>query len=965
MKRLLLLTPLVIVIGGRASALAVSELEGQSPCQLDEATRAYAAGNFDEASRLTTACLADRPSSEARVQSYVLRAKLSLAIDDIDGAQQAVRLLLGAMPDFAPGLDDPPRFVRMVAQSKREIARNTTSSVSKMNESLLEAPATVVVVTGEQIKRRGYLDLEAVLHDLPGFDITRSNGYTYANLFQRGYRSDTTNRTLFLVDGVEQNDLYSNTAHISRQYPLTNIDRIEVVYGPASTMYGANAFLGVINVITKDSDDMIAEGKNFGAEVQGGGGQWNTRWLDGTVAGRFRSATLSLTGRVYKSDEFDLSRFDNWNYDPAVFGTAAAKAQYDRFLFSSNFGAVIKDLFGSARFEDPFNPISLDRNAYRSSFNRKPVKYSDLTDDWMVAGKLRIKNFLAGVQVWQQREGATGEGTDMEAPGALNGNVWLPRQTTFFVRYAEPLSGSLTFSYLGSAKVHSLGAGSSVFSMNGYLNGPFNLANLYPFFFEDFSKSDGDPAFWAQTVVAQSSNQIRNELNLVYRHANSLSIVSGLDLRNGSIQADYVQGTDCPPAQSLLSLFTGDQLRDVVSIFADDALVQGRIAQLIGFGPARPGVWVQCTPTGLPATLPDSGGEHFAVRDLGAFAQASYEPVPAIKLVAGGRVDNNEIRQGSGFGTVFTPRLGIVHSRRGFVAKAMYSEAFKDPSNFEKFSTLPGILDRPNSDLEPERARNFEVSAGRRWTNLNADVSVYRTTYSNLVALAPDSLANHPQVQVFIRAVSSRLPASISLDSALQGTGSAELTSAIRDALATERPEVIRQIFQAPIFIQRFENAGALRVWGVQANASYQLRGIDLFGNYTYTNPIFTTPTHEIAAPTRARSTRVGDIASHHLNLGGQKRWRQLDTSVRMNFVGTRPTVLSNSLSEVPRYAVLNAAVTYLDVVPRLSAQLVMNNIFNTQYFDPGVRTADNTRFASRIPQPGRSIFFRLMTRLF
>jgi outer membrane receptor protein involved in Fe transport len=942
--------------GGRAYA--------QSQCQLDEATRAYAAGNFDEASQLIGACLADRPSTEERVQSYALRAKLALATDDIDGAQQAVTLLLGAMPDFAPSLDDPPRFVRMVAQLKREIARNTTSSVSKMNESLLEAPATIIVVTAEQIRRRGYLDLEAVLHDLPGFDITRSNGYTYANVFQRGYRSDTTNRTLFLVDGVEQNDLYSNTAHISRQYPLTNIDRVEVVYGPASTMYGANAFLGVINVITKDSDDMIPEGRNIGLDAQAGGGSWSTRWVDATVAGRFRSATLSLTGRVYKSDEFDLSRFSNWNYNPADFAVQAAKNQYDRYLFGSDFGAVIKDLFGDSRFEDPFNPISLDQRAYKTSFNGQPVRYSDLTDDWMIAGKLRIKNFTAGVQSWRQREGAIGEGTDMEGPGALNGNVWVPRQTTFFARYVEPLSGSLTFSYLGHAKVHSLGSGSSVFSMNGYLNGPFNLANLYPFFFEDFTKSDGDPAFWAQTVVAESSNQIRNELNLVYRHANVLSIVGGVDLRNGSIQADYVQGTNCPPAQSLLSFFSGDQLRDVVSVFADDALVQGRISQLLGFGPIRPGVWVQCTPTALPATLPNSGGEHFAVRDIGAFAQASYEPVPAIKLVAGGRVDNDDISQGSGFGTVFTPRFGIVHSRRGFVAKAMYSEAFKDPSNFEKFSTLPGILGRPNTDLQPERARNFEVSAGRRWTKLNADVSVYRTTYSDLVALAPDSLATHPDVQAFLKAVRDRLPASLSLEDALQGSGSEELTDAIRGAVATERPQVIKDIFEAPIFIQRFENAGSLRVWGVQANASYQLRGIDLFGNYTYTNPIFTTPTNEATSPTRTPTNRVGDIASHHLNLGAQGRWRQLDTSVRMNYVGTRPTVLSNSLSDIPRYAVVNAAVTYLDIVPHLSAQLVLNNIFNTQYFDPGVRTADNVRFAARIPQPGRSIFFRVLTRI-
>ncbi len=62
---------------------------------------------------------------------------------------------------------------------------------------------------------------------------------------------------MLLIDGVEDNDLASSTAWISRQFPLSNIDRIEVVYGPASTMYGANAFAGVINVITKEPEQVV------------------------------------------------------------------------------------------------------------------------------------------------------------------------------------------------------------------------------------------------------------------------------------------------------------------------------------------------------------------------------------------------------------------------------------------------------------------------------------------------------------------------------------------------------------------------------------------------------------------------------------------------------------------------------------------------------------------------------------
>ena len=962
MRRVLLFAWMVLVLEGRAFA--------QPPCQIDEAARAYTAGNFDQALASIAACLAGRPPDDERIQAYALRAKVALAVDDVDAAQQAIRELIGVMPDFAASLDDPPRFVRMVGQLRRELARRTTSSVSKMNESLMEAPATVIVVTADQIKRRGYLDLEAVLHDLPGFDISRSNGYSYSNIYQRGYRSDTTNRTLFLVDGVEQNDLHTNTAHISRQFPLTNIDRLEVVYGPASTMYGANAFLGVINVITKDPDDLIAEGKSFGAEVQAGGGAWSTKFLDGTVAGRFRNATVSLTGRVYKSNEWDLSRFPNWNYAPEDYNSAAARNQYDKYLFGSGLGKVLGGGFGALRFSDPFNPVTLDGQALKGTANGKPIRYSDLTDDWMMSGKLKVKNFTVGVQAWQRREGATAEGTDMEVPGALNGNMWIPHETSFFVRYAEQLSGNLSFSYLGQAKVHAVEPGSSVFSANGYLNGPLDAFALLPV----DNNEDGFPAFWTHSVVAQSSNQIRNELNLVYRRANTLSVVSGLDLRNGSIQADYVKGTDCVPVAPLFSDFKDDDLGAAVNRFANNFAVTERIIQLFAFAPPTGGVWVRCNRTGAPASLPQGGGDHFAVRDIGAFVQASYKPIETVKFVGGWRIDNDQISQGTGFGTVFTPRLGIVYSPRGFVTKATYAEAFKDPSNFEQFSTVPGVLDRPDLRLQPERARNFELSLGRQWGRFTADVAAYQATYTNLVTLTPDALAFDPEVIAFLNVLESRMPPGILTEVAPPGTlGAAfdnlfrltgEITKNLPGAIASVPTKVIRKVFDDPIFTQRFQNANALRARGVQSNASFQYRNVDLFGNYTYTSPMFTKTTRELRLDSRSPSLRVGDIASHHLNLGAQIRSGKLDTSIRVNFVGSRQTVLSNPQSDVPRYTVANAAVSY-DFLPGLTAQLVVNNLFDAQYRDPGVRTADNIRFASSIPQPGRSIFLKLLARVF
>ena len=140
------------------------------------------------------------------------------------------------------------------------------------------------MITEEEIENRGYHDLEALLHDLPGFDISQSNGILYSNIYQRGYRSVNTDRTLILVDGVEENDIWGNFVYLSRQYPLSNIESVEVIYGPSSTIYGANAFLGVISINTKKASQLIKEDNKVGANIQAGYGQWNTRYLDATFA---------------------------------------------------------------------------------------------------------------------------------------------------------------------------------------------------------------------------------------------------------------------------------------------------------------------------------------------------------------------------------------------------------------------------------------------------------------------------------------------------------------------------------------------------------------------------------------------------------------------------------------------------------------------------------------------------------
>ena len=121
---------------------------------------------------------------------------------------------------------------------------------------LPEVPATVRVITAEDIRRRGYRYLHELLRDQPGFDVTWQQGL-YGSIFaQRGLDQPENLRTLVLIDGVPDNNISQGSAYIKHTYGLEGVRQVEIVYGPASALYGANAFTGIINIVTKDGADI-------------------------------------------------------------------------------------------------------------------------------------------------------------------------------------------------------------------------------------------------------------------------------------------------------------------------------------------------------------------------------------------------------------------------------------------------------------------------------------------------------------------------------------------------------------------------------------------------------------------------------------------------------------------------------------------------------------------------------------
>ncbi len=200
----------------------------------------------------------------------------------------------------------------------------TVQTASGTGETLVDAPASMVVITAKQIKQRAYHNIVEVLQDVPGFDVTILNGPMYANSYQRGYRLPFMSRTLFMINGVVDNMLWSDEAALSRQYPLSNIKRIEILYGPASAVYGPNAFLGIINLITYDGSDLEV-GKTSG-EINLLAGNFQSRGIDFHVQSKpLDDWSFSIGGKLFSSNEADLSGqwgfTDNEQYaNPAIWG---------------------------------------------------------------------------------------------------------------------------------------------------------------------------------------------------------------------------------------------------------------------------------------------------------------------------------------------------------------------------------------------------------------------------------------------------------------------------------------------------------------------------------------------------------------------------------------------------------------------------------------------------------------------
>lgn len=228
-----------------------------------------------------------------------------------------------------------------------EIVNPPVSSVSNSVEGALKAPAWTIILTAREITQRGYTDLSQILDDLPGMDVIRTYGVDYVRSYARGYRSDVgKDPYLILLDGQPYTSIFFGDSQILTSFPLSNIDHVEIVYGPASVVHGENAATGLINIVTVDGLSRQQQ-KDYGTHGQVrmsyGGAQRNltrfadtTKIVDANASWVNESWRVRVTARVERS-VLDRSIGESYEFtkrkylaDPTLWGQSVLDQYPDR-----------------------------------------------------------------------------------------------------------------------------------------------------------------------------------------------------------------------------------------------------------------------------------------------------------------------------------------------------------------------------------------------------------------------------------------------------------------------------------------------------------------------------------------------------------------------------------------------------------------------------------------------------------
>ena len=279
---------------------------------------------------------------------------------------------------------EPPDLTELSIEELMEIEIADVSGASKFGQKVTEAPSSISIVTASDIKKYGYRTLADILQSVLGFYTSNDRTYSYAGVRGFSRPGDYNTRLLLLVNGHRINDSIYNQAFIGTEFPLDVdlIDSVEIIRGPSHSLYGSNAFLGVINVKTRTATDID------GLEISGEAGSYHTYKERASYGREFSNgAQVLLSGTHFDSKgqnlyfkEYDRPSANNgWadSCDSQNGGSFFTTLAHKGFLLQGAFASREKDL-PTATYGTVFNE---DRTWVRDERAYLDLTYkTDLTE---------------------------------------------------------------------------------------------------------------------------------------------------------------------------------------------------------------------------------------------------------------------------------------------------------------------------------------------------------------------------------------------------------------------------------------------------------------------------------------------------------------------------------------------------------------------------------------------------------
>ena len=368
----------------------------------DAAAASYETGRIEQAQELLSSNV-KKFSGNLRQSAYRLLSLCALAMDNNEAAEDYARQLLRENPYYSTTLGDPQRFIDMVERISGR-GESTITTASSHEESLSEVPVPTTLITEQMIRDSGARNLQEVLATyVPGMSIVDCNDDI--NIAMRGIFSTGQEKILIMLNGHRLNSYTTNTSAPDFSLSLEKLKQIEVLRGPASSLYGGVALTAVVNLITKKGADVD------GIKARAGYGNYGQMKADVLFGKRYYDLDLLLWGSIYDADgeERDMPLTDDTFANDGRKITVGGIAEMPSYDLGMSLKWKDLQLMYDVHVSELRSPYSIstlaapyDYNRYRSYYGMRPcfsstshhadVKYGRQIGKVAIDGTLFIDN---------------------------------------------------------------------------------------------------------------------------------------------------------------------------------------------------------------------------------------------------------------------------------------------------------------------------------------------------------------------------------------------------------------------------------------------------------------------------------------------------------------------------------------------------------------------------------------------